>query len=64
MVPFRTAIVGAGPVGLTLVRLLLDKLNNEVTVFESEEKRDFRGQGRTLDPHKNTGFAAVEEAGL
>ncbi|KAJ5133816.1 hypothetical protein N7448_001163 [Penicillium atrosanguineum] len=64
MAPLRIAIVGAGPVGLTLARLLLNKPNIEVTVFESETSRDSRGQGGSLDLHTTTGLAAVKEAGL
>ncbi|KAJ5460348.1 uncharacterized protein N7458_001900 [Penicillium daleae] len=36
MPPIRVAIVGAGPVGLTLARLLLNKPNVDFVVFESE----------------------------
>lgn len=64
MSPLRIAIVGAGPVGLTLARLLLNKPDIEVTVFESEKSREVREQGGTLDLHTDTGLAAVKEAGL
>ncbi|KAJ5089657.1 hypothetical protein N7532_008341 [Penicillium argentinense] len=64
MAPMKIAIVGAGPVGLTLARLLSDKTNVEVVVFESERSRDARGQGGTLDLHPTTGLAALKEAGL
>lgn len=64
MSPIRIAIVGAGPVGLTLARLLLNKPNIGVVIFESEKSRDARGQGGSLDLHPNTGLAAVKEAGL
>ncbi|KAJ5604947.1 hypothetical protein N7510_010101 [Penicillium lagena] len=60
----RIAIVGAGPVGLTLARLLLNKPNIDVVVFESEKSREARGQGGSLDLHPDTGLAAVKEAGL
>lgn len=64
MSPIRVAIIGAGPVGLTLARLLLNKPNIEFVVFESERSRDARGQGGTLDLHPTTGIAALREAGL
>ncbi|KAJ5093537.1 hypothetical protein N7456_009398 [Penicillium angulare] len=64
MSPIRVAIVGAGPTGLTLARLLLNKPNLEVTVFESEKSRNIRPQGGTLDLHPDTGLAALKEAGL
>ena len=60
----RIAIVGAGPVGLTLARLLLNKANIEVVVFEKEESRNIRGQGGTLDLHPDTGLAALKESDL
>lgn len=64
MSPLRIAIVGAGPVGLTLARLLLNKPDIKVTVFESEKSREVREQGGTLDLHTGTGLAALKEAGL
>ncbi|KAJ6028130.1 hypothetical protein N7540_003706 [Penicillium herquei] len=62
----RIAIIGAGPVGLTLARLLhvLNKPNLEVVVFESEASRGARQQGGTLDLHPDTGLGAIKEAGL
>lgn len=64
MSPIRVAIVGAGPVGLTLARLLLNKPNIDFVVFESEKSRDARGQGGSLDLHPTTGLAALKEADL
>jgi 2-polyprenyl-6-methoxyphenol hydroxylase-like FAD-dependent oxidoreductase len=64
MSPIRVAIISAGPVGLTLARLLLNKPNVDFVVFESEKSRDARGQGGTLDLHPATGLAALKEAGL
>ena len=64
MPSIRVAIVGAGPVGLTLARLLLNKPNIDIVVFESEKSRDVRGQGGSLDLHTTTGIAALKEAGL
>ena len=60
----RIAIVGAGPVGLTIARLLLNRPNIEVVVFESDNSRHARGQGGNLDLHPDTGIAALWEAGL
>lgn len=65
--PSKIAIVGAGPAGCTLARLLqvsehADDL--EVTIFEGEDSIDFRSQGGTLDLHVKTGQAALKAAGL
>lgn len=64
--PFpKIAIVGAGPVGTTLARLLLLQApSSSVTVFEGEPSPDYRSQGGTLDLHTETGLAALKEAGL
>jgi 2-polyprenyl-6-methoxyphenol hydroxylase-like FAD-dependent oxidoreductase len=64
MSPIRVAIVGAGPVGLTLARLFLNKPNIDFVVFESDKYRDARGQGGTLDLRPTTGLAALKEADL
>jgi 2-polyprenyl-6-methoxyphenol hydroxylase-like FAD-dependent oxidoreductase len=65
MSPIRVAIISAGPISLTLARLLpLNKPNVDFVVFESEKSRDARGQGGTLDLHPATGLAALKEAGL
>ena len=59
------AILGAGPSGLVLARIL--EINNiSYTVFEKDElpnSDDFRQTG-TLDIHEKTGQLALEEAGL
>lgn len=61
----KIAIVGAGPVGTTLARLLLLHCPSaSVTVFESDASPDYRSQGGTLDLHTNTGLAALKEANL
>lgn len=61
----KIAIVGAGPVGTTLARLLLLQTPSaSVTVFESDDSPDYRSQGGTLDLHAQTGLAALKEAGL
>jgi len=57
------AIVGGGPGGLTLARLL--QMNGaDVTVYERDANRDARPQGATLDLHEESGLAALHEAAL
>ena len=63
MTPPRIAIVGAGPSGTTLARLLV-LASIPVTVFEGESSIGVRGQGGTLDLHTDTGLKALKEAGL
>jgi len=59
----RIAIIGAGPAGLTLARILY--VNNiPCTVFEKEESREIRSQGGTLDLHPKAGQAALQQANL
>lgn len=60
---FNIAIIGAGPAGLLLARLLT-QASVPVTVFEGEAALDFRSQGGTLDLHEETGLAALKRAGL
>ncbi|PMD12339.1 FAD/NAD(P)-binding domain-containing protein [Hyaloscypha hepaticicola] len=52
------AIIGAGPAGLTLARLL-HLQNIPFTVFESEPSVTSRSQGGTLDLRDKTGLAAI-----
>lgn len=59
----KIAIIGAGPAGCMLARLLL-RANIPVTVFEAEASIETRDQGGTLDLHDDTGLAALKEAGL
>ncbi|MCJ1480752.1 hypothetical protein MMC06_000907 [Schaereria dolodes] len=59
----KVAIIGAGPAGCTLARLLI-RANIPVTVFEGEESPEIRQQGGTLDLHTATGLAVLKEAGL
>jgi len=57
------AIIGGGPGGLTLARLLQIKGAN-VKVYERDFSRAVRAQGATLDLHYESGLKALEEAGL
>ncbi|MFH6956672.1 FAD-dependent oxidoreductase [Flavobacterium aquidurense] len=59
----KIAIVGGGPGGLTLARLLQLKGAN-VKVYERDENRNVRLQGATLDLHYESGLKAIEAAGL
>ena len=57
------AILGAGPSGLTLARLLYQN-KISVVVFESEASAHGRQQGGTLDLHDGTGLDAIKKADL
>ncbi|MBV8327765.1 NAD(P)/FAD-dependent oxidoreductase [Chryseobacterium sp.] len=57
------AIVGGGPAGLTLARLLQLK-NADVKVYERDFNKDARVQGSPLDMHENSGLAALRKAEL
>jgi 2-polyprenyl-6-methoxyphenol hydroxylase-like FAD-dependent oxidoreductase len=59
----QIAIVGGGPGGLTLARLLQLK-NLKVKVYERDTDRNARVQGSPLDLHENSGLAALRKAGL
>src|SRR5580765_1179432 len=59
----QIAIVGGGPGGLTLARLLQLK-GADVKVYERDENREVRVQGATLDLHFESGLKALEEADL
>src|ERR1700743_1720325 len=59
----KIAIVGGGPGGLTLARLLQQN-GAQVTVYERDHSRTARVQGSALDLHENSGLAALEAAGL
>ena len=57
------AIVGGGPGGLTLARLL-QQSGARVVVYERDQSRSARVQGSALDLHEGSGLAALEAAGL
>jgi len=57
------AIVGGGPGGLTLARLLQVK-GAQVRVYERDINRAARVQGATLDLHEESGLEALRKAGL
>ncbi len=59
----RIAIIGGGPGGLTLARLL--QMNGaDVKVYERDESEHVRVQGATLDLHEESGLKALAKAGL
>ncbi len=57
------AIVGGGPAGLTLARLLQLK-NANVKVYERDINKEARVQGSPLDMHEDSGLAALRQAEL
>jgi 2-polyprenyl-6-methoxyphenol hydroxylase-like FAD-dependent oxidoreductase len=59
----KIAIVGGGPGGLTLARLL-QQSGAQVVVYERDQSRSARVQGSALDLHEGSGLAALEAAGL
>ncbi|MGO4214328.1 FAD-dependent oxidoreductase, partial [Terriglobus sp. YAF25] len=59
----KVAIVGGGPGGLTLARLL-QQSGARVSVYERDQSRSARVQGSALDLHEDSGLAALEAAGL
>lgn len=59
----KVAIIGGGPGGLTLARLLqLEGV--DVKVYERDVDAAARLQGATLDLHYESGLKAIEKAGL
>jgi tetracycline resistance monooxygenase len=59
----KVAIIGAGPVGLTMARLLQQN-GVDVTVYERDKDPDARIWGGTLDLHRLSGQEAMKKAGL
>jgi len=59
----KIAIVGGGPGGLTLAKLLQLKGAN-VTVYERDINKEVRQQGATLDLHEESGLEALRRANL
>ena len=59
----KIAIVGGGPGGLTLARLLQLKGAN-VKLYERDLNKDTRVQGSPLDMHEGSGWAALRKANL
>ncbi|MFD7199543.1 FAD-dependent oxidoreductase [Streptomyces sp. NPDC059893] len=59
----RIAVIGSGPAGLTLARVL-HRHGHPVTVLERDPSRDARPPGGTLDLHEGLGQLALEKAGL
>ncbi|MDT3404841.1 FAD-dependent oxidoreductase [Mucilaginibacter terrae] len=59
----QVAIIGAGPVGLTMAKLLQQQ-GVAVNVYERDKNPQARVWGGTLDLHKNSGQLAMAKAGL
>lgn len=59
----KVVIIGAGPVGLTMAKLLQQN-SIDVTVYERDTNPEARIWGGTLDLHKGSGQEAMKKAGL
>ncbi|PTT43579.1 tetracycline resistance protein [Chryseobacterium sp. HMWF028] len=59
----KVAIIGAGPVGLTMA-ILLQQKGVEVNVYERDVNTQTRVWGGTLDLHKESGQKAMKKARL
>ncbi|MGI4831506.1 MAG: FAD-dependent oxidoreductase [Janthinobacterium lividum] len=59
----KIAVIGGGPGGLTLARLL-QQSGARVAVYERDQSRSARVQGSALDLHEDSGLAALAAAGL
>jgi 2-polyprenyl-6-methoxyphenol hydroxylase-like FAD-dependent oxidoreductase len=65
MASTKIAIVGAGPVGCMLARILhVTAPSISLTIYESESSPNFRSQGGSLDLHPDTGLAAIKDGHL
>ena len=71
MAPPSMAIIGAGPAGLSLARILKVRLESlpphslDITIFEKDRSQHSQtDQIGTLDLHLDTGLAAMKAAGL
>ena len=64
--PPKIAIIGGGPAGLTLARLLyVSGVKIDLTLYELDASATSRpDQGGTLDLHTDTGLAALRKCGL
>ncbi|KAI0888101.1 FAD/NAD(P)-binding domain-containing protein [Annulohypoxylon maeteangense] len=63
MATLKIAIIGGGPAGLTLAKLL-QKANIGCKVFERDAYRHAKNRGGSLDLHPESGQRALKEAGL
>lgn len=59
----KIAIIGGGPGGLTLARLLQIG-GADVKIYERDANKNARAQGATLDLHQESGLKALQVAGL
>ncbi len=59
----KVAIIGGGPVGLTMARLLQQN-GIDVTIYERDQDPAARIWGGTLDLYKDSGQLAMQQAGL
>ncbi|TRM64109.1 hypothetical protein BD626DRAFT_401630 [Schizophyllum amplum] len=60
----RIAIIGAGPGGLALARILQHAYDIHSTIYESDASATSRSQGGSLDLHPEDGLLAMRTAGL
>jgi tetracycline resistance monooxygenase len=56
----KVAIIGAGPVGLTIA-ILLQQKGIDVTVYERDKNPQARIWGGTLDLHKDSGQEVIKK---
>lgn len=59
----KVAIIGSGPVGLTMA-ILLQQKGIDVSVYERDKDPQARIWGGTLDLHKDSGQKVMKKAGL